>query len=65
MGTQLGNNYECYSKKVFGYLTLKGHRYKYSFIHNRTDAKCWVYEMTKELSQSLKDYQQYQNEENR
>lgn len=52
----IGSKYECYSKKVYGYLTMKGFRYEHTFIHNTTKRKAWVYIVSKELAKALKEY---------
>ena len=49
----LGQNFECYSKKLYGFLVMKGFRYEKSFKHNETGRLCWVYKITPELSQAL------------
>ena len=50
----LNNNerkeFECYSKKLYGFLVMKGFRYERSFKHSQTGRICWVYTMTDELS---------------
>lgn len=46
----LGENFECYSTKLHGFLTMKGIRYEYTFIHNRTGKRAWVYKMDAKLS---------------
>lgn len=51
-----GEIYECYSKKIYGFLTMKGFRYKNIFKHNTTGKRCWTYEMTEELSQALYEW---------
>ena len=48
-----GQKFECYSKKVYGFLVMKGFRYDRSFKHNVTARTCWVYNMTPELSEAL------------
>ena len=50
---QNGEIYECYSRKVFGLLTMKGIDYKSTFIHKDSGKKAWVYIMTDEISQAL------------
>ena len=49
----LGQKFECYSKKLYGFLVMKGFRYERSFKHNKTQRICWVYEMNDELSAAL------------
>lgn len=50
--------FECYSKKLYGYLVMKGVRYNRSFKHSKTGRICWVYEMTPELSNILTEWTQ-------
>jgi hypothetical protein len=52
----IGDKYECYSKKIYGFLTMKGIRYEYHFKHKTTNKCCWVYIMTEEVSQALKEW---------
>lgn len=52
----LGQKYECYSKKLYGFLVMRGFRYERSFKHNETQRVCWVYDMTPELSAALIDW---------
>ena len=54
--TNIGEKYECYSKKIYGFLTMKGFRYDKTFKHKTTGKKCWVYTMTPELSQALTEW---------
>jgi hypothetical protein len=54
--TNIGERYECYSKKIYGFLTMKGFRYDKTFKHKTTGKKCWVYTMTEELSVALKEW---------
>lgn len=54
--TNIGEKYECYSKKIYGFLTMKGFRYDKTFKHKTTGKKCWVYIMTPELSQALTEW---------
>lgn len=51
-----GQKFECYSKKLYGFLVMKGFRYERSFKHNETSRVCWVYEMTQELSDALVEW---------
>lgn len=53
---QIGENYQCYSRKVYGFLLMKGFRYEYSFIHNKTKKKCWVFKVTEELTHALSEW---------
>ncbi len=52
----INKGFECYSKKLYGFLTMNGMRYERSFKHNQTQRVCWVYEMTPELSDLLKQW---------
>lgn len=54
--TNIGEKYECYSKKTYGYLTMRGFRYEYFFVHKTTKKRCYVYIMTEELSEALKEW---------
>lgn len=51
-----GDKFECYSKKLYGFLVMKGIRYDRTFKHNETQRICWVYTMTEELSKALLDW---------
>lgn len=48
-----GQAFECFSKKLFGFLTMNGVRYERSYKHNTTQRTCWIYVMTPELSELL------------
>ena len=48
--------FECYSKKLYGFLVMKGFRYERSFKHSQTGRICWVYTMTDELSSALTEW---------
>lgn len=52
----IGEKYECYSKKIYGFLTMKGFRYEYQFKHKETKKNCWVYLVTEELSKALTEW---------
>lgn len=52
----IGEKYECYSKKIYGFLTMRGFRYEYHFKHKITDKRCWVYIVTNELSDALTEW---------
>lgn len=54
--TKIGEKYECYSKKIYGFLTMKGIRYDRTFKHRDTGKKCWVYTMTQEISDALVEW---------
>lgn len=51
-----GQLFECFSKKLYGFLVMKGHRYERSYKHNETSRVCWVYIMTPELSRDLLEW---------
>lgn len=51
-----GQNFECYSKKLYGFLVMKGIRYERKFRHNQTNKWCWVYIMNQELSDALVEW---------
>lgn len=55
---QNGEKFECYSKKLYGFLIMKGLRYERSFKHNETGRTCWVYDMSPELSAALIEWKQ-------
>lgn len=48
-----GGKFECYSRKLFGFLTMKGFRYERRFVHGITGNTCWVYIVNDELSDAL------------
>ena len=50
--------FECYSKKLYGFLVMKGFRYERSFKHSQTGRVCWVYTMTDELSAALTEWKE-------
>ena len=54
--TNIGEQFECYSKKTYGFLTMKGFRYDRTFIHKTTKKKAWVYTMTEELAAALREW---------
>ena len=54
--TNIGEYYECYSKKIFGFLTMKGFRHERTFKHYKTKKVCWVYKMDEKLSKALKEW---------
>lgn len=51
-----GQKFECYSKKLYGFLVMKNFRYEISFKHNKTNKTCWVYEVTPEFSAALLEW---------
>ena len=51
-----GEVFECYSKKMQGFFTMKGFRYKERFRHKVTGRICWTYIMNNEISQALKEW---------
>lgn len=53
---EIGEKFECYSKKLYGFLVMKGISYEYTFVHRKTKKRCWVYIMSKELSEALKEW---------
>lgn len=48
--------FECYSKKLYGFLVMKGFRYERSFKHSQTGRICWVYKMDDALSAALTEW---------
>lgn len=54
--TPNGQEYSCYSKKIYGYLTMNGFRYIRTFKHSKTGRTCWVYTMTDSLSDALRKW---------
>ena len=51
-----GEDFENFSKKLYGFLVMKGFRYDRDYKHNGTGKTCWVYIMTDELSEALKEW---------
>jgi hypothetical protein len=51
-----GEQFENFSKKLYGFLVMKGIRYETKYKHNDTGKWCWVYNMTDELSKALKEW---------
>ena len=52
----LGEKFECYSTKLQGFLMMKGIRYEYTFVHNETGKRAWVYKMDTKLSIALTEW---------
>ena len=52
----LGEKFECYSTKLYGFLVMKGIRYEYTFVHNETNKRAWVYKMDTKLSIALTEW---------
>lgn len=50
------NYYECFSEKLYHYLSLKGFKYVNTYVHNSTNVTCYVYKITPELSAALKSW---------
>lgn len=50
---KIGQEFECYSKRLYGFLTMNGVRYERIFTHKDTGKTCWVYIMSTELSELL------------
>lgn len=55
--TRSNEIFENFSKKLYGFLVMKGIRYDRKYKHNETGKWCWVYTMTDELSAALKEWQ--------
>jgi len=53
---EIGDKLECYSKKFYGFLTMKGIRYEYSFKHNTTGRTAYVYTVTEEIIELMKEW---------
>lgn len=46
--------FECYSPRLQGWFQSKGIRYERTFVHSKTNRKCWTYIMDDKLSIALK-----------
>jgi len=46
----------CYSRKLYAYLTRKGHRYLCIGINDKTDSRFWLYEKDGSLAKSVDEY---------
>lgn len=51
-----GEPFENFSKRLYGFLVMKGIRYDKTYRHNITRKIGWVYTMTDELSEALKEW---------
>ena len=51
-----GEQIEIFSKKLWGFLTMKGFRYDRDYTHFESGKTCWVYTMTDALSDALKEW---------
>ena len=51
-----GEVIEIFSKRLYGFLVMKGFRYDRDYKHRETGKTCWVYTMTDDLSSALKEW---------
>ena len=51
-----GEQIEIFSKRLYGFLVMKGIRYDREYKHFETNKTCWVYTMTDELSNALREW---------
>lgn len=51
-----GEPIEIFSKRLYGFLVMKGFRYDRDYKHWETGKTCWVYTMSDELSAALREW---------
>lgn len=58
---KVGDKLECYSKKFYGFLTMHGIRYEYTFKHNKTGRIAYVYIVTEEIIKLMTEWSEKNN----